>query len=129
MQARTVYGCDGIYGAGMNVTFATEVKYLKGVGPQRSETLASRGIHSVGDLLLYLPFRYEDRIRFNQIAEIAPGGAYTVHGTVAEAGLVRFTRGRGAIFHLSIRDTTGALACKFFHGSYLEGRFREGQRI
>ncbi len=84
----------------MNVTFATEVKYLKGVGPQRAATLASRGILSVADLLLYLPFRYEDRIRFNQIAEIAPGGTYTIHGTVADAGIARFTRGRGAIFHL-----------------------------
>ena len=72
-----------IYIARMNITSATEVKYLKGVGPQRAGVFASRGIHSVGDLLLYLPFRYEDRIRFNHIAEIAPGGTYTVHGTVA----------------------------------------------
>ena len=118
-----------IYIARMTITSATEVKYLKGVGPQRAGVLAARGIHTVGDLLLYLPFRYEDRIRFNTVAEIAPGATYTVHGTVAEAALVRFTRGRGAIFHLLIQDATGALPCKFFHGSYLQGRFREGQRI
>jgi ATP-dependent DNA helicase RecG len=113
----------------MNVTSGTEVKYLKGVGPQRAATLAARGIHTVADLLLYLPFRYEDRIRFNQIEEIAPGGTYTIHGTVADEGIARFTRGRGAIFHLVIRDPTGTLACKFFHGGYLRGRFRVGQAI
>ena len=61
----------------MTVAYSTEVKYLKGVGPQRAATLATRGIHTVGDLLGYLPFRYEDRIHFTPIAEIVPGGIYT----------------------------------------------------
>jgi ATP-dependent DNA helicase RecG len=113
----------------MKVNPATEVKYLKGVGPQRAAIFASRGIHTVGDLLLYLPFRYEDRIRFNQIAEIVPGGTYTIHGTVADEGVARFSRARGAIFHLVIQDSTGTLACKFFHGGYLRGRFRVGQAM
>ena len=113
----------------MTVTSATEVKYLKGVGPQRAALFASRGIYTAADLLLYLPFRYEDRIRFNRIEEIAPGGTYTIHGTVADEGIARFSRGRGAIFHLAIRDSTGTLACKFFHGGYLQGRFRIGQAM
>src|SRR5580693_4823286 len=107
MNASTAHADGMIYIARMNITSATEVKYLKGVGPQRAAVFASRGIHSVNDLLLCLPFRYEDRIRFNQIAEIAPGRTYTVHATVGQAALVRFTRGRGAIFHLLIGDATG----------------------
>lgn len=113
----------------MTLSSTTDVKYLKGVGPQRATIFASRGIYTVADLLLYLPFRYEDRIRFNQVADIVPGGIYTIHGTVADSGIARFTRGRGAIFHLVIRDSTGSLACKFFHGGYLQGRFRVGQEI
>src|SRR2546428_9506594 len=113
----------------MNVTSATEVKYLKGVGPQRAALFASRGIYTASDLLLQLLFRDEDRIRFIRIEEIAPGGTYTMHGTVADEGIARFSRGRGAIFHLAIRDSTGTLACKFFHGGYLQGRFRIGQAM
>src|SRR5260370_3088696 len=113
----------------MNVTSATEVKYLKGVGPQRAAILGWRGIYPAGDLLLYLPFRYEDRIQFNQITEIAPGGTYTIHGTVGDAGIARFTRGKGALFHLIIQDSTGTLPCKFFHGGYLQQRFRLRQAI
>ena len=45
------------------LTLSSEVKYLKGVGPARSELLAARGIHTVEDLLYYTPFRYEDRTR------------------------------------------------------------------
>jgi ATP-dependent DNA helicase RecG len=113
----------------MTLAYSTEVKYLKGVGPQRAATLATRGILTVGDLLGYLPFRYEDRIHFTPIAEIVPGGIYTLQGVVADAGVARFTRGRGAIYHLLVRDSTGMLHCKFFHGAYLHGKFRVGQRI
>ena len=113
----------------MELRSSTEVKYLKGVGPQRAALLAARGIHSVGDLLSYLPFRYEDRIHFSRIGEIVPGETYTIQGTVSDAGLVRYSGGRGAIFHLLVRDETGALPCKFFHGQYLEKRFRPGQRV
>jgi ATP-dependent DNA helicase RecG len=113
----------------VTLTSATDVKYVPGVGPQRAKTLAGRGIETVGDLLAYLPFRYEDRIRFSHVSEVRPGGVYTVQGVVVGAGLARFTRGRGAIFHLLVRDETGTLPCKFFHGGYLEKRFREKQRI
>ena len=33
---------------------------LRGVGPARARALAALGLHSVGDLLLYVPRRYED---------------------------------------------------------------------
>jgi ATP-dependent DNA helicase RecG len=73
------------------------VKYLRGVGPQRAATLEERGISTVGELLGYLPFRYEDRIRFTPIAEIIPGQVYTILGDVAAGGgnTVRFRGGRG----------------------------------
>jgi ATP-dependent DNA helicase RecG len=118
-----------LYKVAVTLTAASDVQYVPGVGPQRARILASRGIHSVGDLLAYLPFRYEDRVRFTRVAEVRPSGVYTVQGVVAGAGLARFTRGRGAIYHLLVRDETGTLPCKFFHGAYLQGRFRSGQRI
>jgi ATP-dependent DNA helicase RecG len=107
------------------------VKYLRGVGPQRAGTLEERGITTVGDLLGYLPFRYEDRIRFTPIAEIVPGQVYTILGEVAAGGgnTVRFRGGRGPVFHVTVRDNTGAVHAKFFHGAYLEGRLKEGQRM
>jgi len=113
----------------MTASLSTEVKYLKGVGPQRAAVLASRGIATIADLLAYLPFRYEDRIHFSRIEDVVPGGTYTIRGGVAESGIARFRRGRGAVYHLLVQDSTGILPCKFFHGSYLEGRLREGQSI
>jgi len=103
--------------------------YLKGVGPRRAELLAKRAIRTFEDLLGYLPFRYEDRIRFAKIREIMPGQVYTVQAQVLSGSLVRYTRARGGMYHLSVRDDSGSLACKFFHGQYLEQKFKAGQRI
>jgi ATP-dependent DNA helicase RecG len=108
---------------------STEVMYLKGVGPNRAELLAERGIRTFEDLLGYLPFRYEDRIRFAKIRDIAPGQTYTVQAEVLSGSLVRYTRARGGMYHLFVRDSSGLLSCKFFHGNYLEGKFKAGQRI
>ncbi len=107
----------------------TELMYLKGVGPRRAELFAQRGLRTLEDLLGYMPFRYEDRIHFARISDIRPGQVCTVQALVLSGSLVRYTRVRGAMFHLSVRDDSGILACKFFHGNYLEGKFKPGQRI
>jgi ATP-dependent DNA helicase RecG len=108
---------------------ASPVQMIKGVGPQRAELLAKRGIHTLEDLLSYLPFRYEDRIKFSQIRDVKPNAVYTLRVTVASGQAVRTTRGRDAIYHLLVQDETGSLPCKFFHGGYLEGRLKPGQQL
>ena len=115
----------------MSVQLNNPVKYLRGVGPQRAAALEERGIATVGDLLGYLPFRYEDRIRFTKIAEIIPGQVQTILAEVASGGgsTVRFRGGRGPVFHVMVRDASGSLHARFFHGAYLEGRLKEGQRL
>src|SRR5258707_3630988 len=113
----------------MGVVPTTELMYLKGVGPHRAELLAKRGLRTFEDLLGYLPFRYEDRIHFAKIRDIAPGQIYTLQAQVSDGSLVRYTRARGGMYHLLVRDDSGSLACKFFHGNYLEGKFKPGQRM
>ena len=113
----------------MQVAPATELMYLKGVGPRRADALAERGLRTFEDLLGYLPFRYEDRIHFAKIDQIVPGRVYTVRTEVLSGSLVRYTRARGGIYYLLVRDNTGPLACKFFHGQYLEKKFKAGQQL
>lgn len=113
----------------MPINLNTEVRMIKGVGPQRAELLAKRGIHTLEDLLSYLPFRYEDRIRFSTVREVKPGGTFTLRVRVMSGQAVRGMRGRDAIYHLLVQDETGSLPCKFFHGGYLEGRLKPGQLL
>src|SRR5271154_990203 len=111
----------------MTLSLTTEVRMIKGVGPQRAELLAKRGIHTFEDLLAYLPFRYEDRIHFSNIKDIQPNGTYTIRARVMSGQAIRGMYGRNAIYHLLVQDDTGSLPCKFFHGGYLEGRLKAGQ--
>src|SRR5271168_27150 len=112
------------------LTLFTEVRMIKGVGPQRAELLAKRGLHTLGDLLTYLPFRYEDRIHFSIVKDFQPNGVYTVRAKVMSGQAVRGMRRGDAIYHLLVQDAAGGLLpCKFFHGGYLEGRLKPGQQL
>ena len=51
----------------------TPVQYLKGVGPRRAAELAGAGVQTVEDLLLTLPYRYEDRARLTPIRDLRTG--------------------------------------------------------
>ncbi len=113
----------------MTTGLQTEVRMIRGVGPQRAELLAQRGIHKLEDLLGYLPFRYEDRMHFTKIKEIQPNLVVTIRAKVMSGQAVRTMRGRDAIYHLLVQDDSGSLPCKFFHGGYLEGRLKPGQLL
>jgi ATP-dependent DNA helicase RecG len=114
----------------MTLSLTTEVRMIKGVGPQRAELLAKRGIHTFEDLLAYLPFRYEDRIHFSNIKDIQPNGIYTIRARVMSGQAIPNKFAYNAIYHLLVQDIAGGLLpCKFFHGGYLEGRLKPGQQL
>src|SRR6266404_265465 len=105
----------------MAMNLSTEVRMIKGVGPQRAELLAERGIHTLEDLLGYLPFRYEDRIHFSKVKDIQPNGTYTIRARVMSGQAIRGMRGgRDAIYHLLVQDEAGG---------YLEGRLKPGHLL
>ena len=115
----------------MAMSLTSEVRMIKGVGPQRAELLAERGIYTLGDLLGYLPFRYEDRMHFSKVQDIQPNGTYTIRARVMSGQAIRSRRfRRDAIYHLLVQDEAGGvLPCKFFHGGYLEGRLQAEQLL
>jgi ATP-dependent DNA helicase RecG len=103
------------------------VQYVKGVGPQRAQSLAKSGIVSIEDLLLHLPLRYEDRRRNDRIADLRPGLRTSVTGTVAVAGLRR-TR-RMPLFEVLLDDATGRLKALWFNQPYLKDVLEKGKRV
>ena len=105
----------------------TPVQYVKGIGPRLAEILATKGIATVGDLLNYLPFRYEDRLNPRGIGELRAGEMATVIGEVRNSGLFR-TR-KMPIFQLTVGQGRSKLRCLWFHGAYLQDRFKPGQLI
>jgi ATP-dependent DNA helicase RecG len=106
---------------------STAVQFVKGIGPRLSEILAAKGIHTVDDLLHYLPFRYEDRLNPRGIAELRAGEMATVIAEVRTSGLFR-TR-RMPIFQMTAGQGRTRLKCIWFNATYLEGKFQPGQMV
>src|SRR3984957_10720951 len=109
------------------VELTTLVQYVKGIGPKMAEILATKGIATVGDLLHYLPFRYEDRLNPRGIAELRPGEMATVIGEVRNSGLFR-TR-KMPIFQLTVGQGGSRLKCLWFNATYLQDKFKPGELI
>jgi ATP-dependent DNA helicase RecG len=103
------------------------VKFVRGVGPRVSELLAGKGVLTAEDLLYHLPFRYEDRQNPRSLDELKPGETASVIAEVRGAILLR-TR-KMPIFELTVGQGRHILKCIWFHGHYLEGKFRSGQTV
>ncbi len=92
----------------------TEAQYLKGVGPKLAQGLAKLGLFTVGDVLHYLPRRYEDRRNVPPIRTLRPGDFATVRGLVSEVNS-RPTRGGMVILKVTIEDGTGCVGLTWFN--------------
>ena len=88
------------------------IQYVKGVGPTRAEWFATLGIRTVGQLLEYYPFRYEEDRGEVDIADVVPGSQVTVRGEV-----VRLRR-RPPGFWCEIDDGTERCVLRWFNRPY-----------
>lgn len=105
----------------------TSVQYVKGIGPKLADVLGTKDIRTVDDLIHYLPFRYEDRLNPRPIAELRPGEMATVIAEVRSSGL--FHTRKMPIFHMTAVQGRASLRCLWFHGTYMQNKFKTGQRV
>ncbi len=106
----------------------TPVLQLRGVGPAMADKLSFKGLATVGDLLLNLPRRYEDRRAARTIDEAPLGERSMIVGTIVKAGEAQ---GRRRRLEVLLRDEEGAvLLLLWFHyrGSLLQ-RLAVGTRV
>lgn len=104
--------------------------YVKGVGPARAASLEAKGLATVEDLLVYSPFRYEDRSNVKTVKQLAPGEMATVIAEVRSAKVAGFKRKNLGLFEARFSDGSGAvLLGKWFHGSYLQNVLVPGLRV
>jgi RecG-like helicase len=106
---------------------STPVKFVKRVGERIAAGLATRGVDTVEDLLYHIPFRYEDRLNPQPMAELVAGSMASVIGEVRGSVLLR-TRS-GPIFEMTLGQGLGTVKCMWFHGTYLKDRFKLGQMV
>ncbi len=109
---------------------ASPLRYVRGIGPSRAEALAEKGFLTAGDLLLHLPFRYEDRSRFLPISALnASSGAVTISGRVLQAAAFTTARRRMRIVKVLVDDGTGTIECVWFNQAFIRDHLREGVEV
>ncbi|HUL03909.1 MAG TPA: ATP-dependent DNA helicase RecG [Gemmatimonadales bacterium] len=112
----------------MALTLTTSVKYLKGVGPKRAETLARIGVRTVGDLLYHTPHRYLDATSVTPLARAVVGREATCIGRVVSTGVIPTRRGL-RVFRAVLRDSSGPLECAWPGQPFLERQIKQGQLL
>lgn len=90
----------------------TPVTAVKGVGEKLAEKLARLGIVSVQDLLLHLPYRYEDRTRIEAIGAVRPGQRVAIVGRIDHTDIA-YGRRRSLVSRVS--DGTGWINLRLFY--------------
>ena len=106
-----------------------DVKYVKGVGPNRVALLNKLGIFTLNDLITYYPRTYEDRSKPKQIYLVNDGEEVLIEATVMTRLIeIRTSRKNMTIYKLTVADETGTCVITWYNQSYLKNIFKVGQK-
>jgi ATP-dependent DNA helicase RecG len=100
----------------MSTILDEDITYVKGVGPQRANMLASElGIKTYKDLIYYFPYKYLDKSRFYTIKELTGELNYVqVKGTITHFEILG--EGRKQRLSATLSDGNGLVKLVWFKG-------------
>ncbi|MDF1543884.1 MAG: ATP-dependent DNA helicase RecG [bacterium] len=108
-----------------DIKLDSPLQFIKGVGPKKAELLASYGMETVRDLLLYFPRFYLDRSSVTPINKLKIDQSATIIGVVKAHGMLY--GGKGRRYEAILEDDSGAIALMFFGGvHYFAKSFKKG---
>lgn len=111
----------------MQDLFAIPVESVQGVGSSKSGELHALGISTVGDLIEYYPFRYED-YHIKPLREAKDGEKITVRGTIATLpSLQRYGRKSRLLVRVTVEGVL--LTAVWFNRAFLQEQLTIGRDI
>ena len=93
-----------------------DVKFIKGVGPNRIKQLNKLGIYTLEDVITYYPRGYENRGIKKNIADLNDG-----EEALIEAKCV------SKMTEIIVRDETATCTLTWFNSFYLKNKFKVGE--
>ena len=113
------------------INFQSDLQYIKGIGPKKSDVLIKENIKNVYDLLYHFPRRYLDRTTVCKIAELNSSHEdieITIVGRVLSGEFIQ--KGRRGFYQLLISDDSGTIKCVWFNGAkYFKKVFEPGDQV
>ena len=104
-----------------------DVKYVKGVGPNRVQLLNKLGIFTLEDLITYYPRTYEDRSKPKSLLECIDGEEALIE-VIAISKMIESKFSRKTMQKIMIRDNTSSAEAIWFNQTYLKSQFTVGQK-
>lgn len=92
----------------------TDLKRLRGIGPQLANKLAELNIHTILDLLLHLPYKYQDKTRITNIIDLKVNSHAVIEGEVIDLKVL-FTKNRKRNLVVYLQDVTSIIELRFFN--------------
>ncbi len=104
-----------------------DVKYIKGVGPNRVQLLNKLGIQTLKDLITYYPRSYEDRSKPKDIVQCINGEEVLIEA-IACGKLIQMPLKGKTMQKLLVRDETASCTITWFNQNYLKNKFEIGKK-
>jgi ATP-dependent DNA helicase RecG len=102
---------------------------ISGIGPKSAETLSRLGLETLGDLLWYLPRRYDDYSQLKTINRLWYGEEVTVIGTVQEIRMRPIRGGSMKLVDAVVSDGSGALRVTWFNQPWIAQQLTPGRAV
>ncbi|HMM20486.1 MAG TPA: ATP-dependent DNA helicase RecG [Selenomonadales bacterium] len=107
---------------------ATNIKYVKGVGPAKAAMLAKLNIFTVGDLLEHYPRRYEDRSQLKLIRALQDNELQTFKAVVAHIQESKPRRGL-TLTKITVRDESALAQLVWFNQPFIKKWYQPGMEV
>ena len=104
-----------------------DVKYVKGVGPNRVKLLNKIEIYNLGDLITYYPRDYEDRSKPRMIQNLVNGEDSLIKAVAVSRVVEIRLKNRMCMYKLVVQDETAKCTIIWFNQSYLKNKFIIGE--
>jgi ATP-dependent DNA helicase RecG len=109
------------------MNLVSPLEKVKGVGEKTGAQFALAGLHTVGDLITFLPRAHEDFSHVTRIIDIAPGKS-TIKAR-CEKIVTRPVRRGLRITTATLADETGKLQAVWFNQPYRETQLKTGEEF
>ena len=114
----------------MAVGLSSPVGDVPKVGPKDSSRLAKLGIFTVRDLLLHLPFGWDEYGEPSAVRDLVDGKQATVIGTIATISAKRSKYKKMQLTEATLQDDSGGiLKLVWFNQPYMARQLPKGERV
>ncbi|MBO8171083.1 MAG: ATP-dependent DNA helicase RecG [Bacillaceae bacterium] len=109
-------------------TLNQSVTAIKGVGEKQAEHLKTMGIETIGELLEYYPYRYDD-YRIKDLHQAADGEKITVKGVIHSQPSIRFYGKKKSRLAVRVMADGIVFTAVWFNRHFLKKQLQTGREI